>query len=152
MDIYSYLKNDHLQVSALMDTLVSAQTPRQRTALFHRIRDELTLHADTEEVTFYKAIDDATQSKRAEERLEHADKEHEEIRQYLVRLSTMPVENPKWMELFGELRHAVTHHVQEEESDVFESAKKCLSREQAVMLARQMDALKERYKKKLSAA
>lgn len=152
MDIYSYLKNDHLQVAALMETLLDARTNQQRAVLFRRIRDELTLHADTEEITFYKAIDEATSSTRAEERLEHADKEHEEIRQYLVRLSAMPIENPKWMELFGELRHAVTHHVQEEERDVFESAKKCLSHGQAVMLARQMDALKERYKKKLAAA
>lgn len=152
MDIYSYLKNDHLQVAALMETLLDAQTLRQRDVLFRRIRDELTLHADTEEITFYKAIDEATNSKRAEERLEHADKEHEEIRQYLVRLSAMPVDNPQWMTLFGELHRAVTHHVEEEEREVFASAKKCLSHGQAVMLARQMDALKERYKKKLAAA
>lgn len=151
MDIYNYLKKDHRLVADLMEALLATKDIKERTSLFAQIKEELTLHADTEEVTFYKAIEDATRSKQVEEKLEHADEEHDEIRDYLKKLSATPIQTEKWIECFGEFKHAVTHHVDEEEGDIFEKAKKYLSKEQAVQLAKDMDALKQKQKKKMAA-
>lgn len=148
MDIYSYLKKDHRRVADLMDQVLATHVPAERKALFEQIKEELTLHADTEEVTFYKAITEATESKDVSERLEHAEDEHDEIRDLLETLSSTPVKSEKWIEQFGEFKHAVTHHVEEEEGEVFEKAKKYLSDAKAKELAQQMDALKERVKAK----
>lgn len=48
------------------------------------------------------------------------------------------------MELIGEFKHAVTHHVKEEEEIVFAKAKKVLSSAQAKDLVSTMDKQKEK--------
>jgi hemerythrin superfamily protein len=152
MDIYSYLKKDHKLVADLMESVVASQDADERKAIFTKIKQELTLHADTEEVTFYKAIEDATRSQNVQEKMEHADSEHNEIREYLEKLSSIPIESEEWIEQFGEFKHSVTHHVEEEEGDIFEKAKKYLNKDEAVQIAEDMDALKQKQKKEMFAA
>ncbi len=150
MDIYSYLKKDHRLVAGLMDQVVASQDPAERQTLFQQIKLQLTLHADTEEKTFYKAVEDATRAKPVEEQMEHAHEEHDEIREYLQKLGELDVNDEAWIETFGEFKHAVAHHVEEEENQVFEKARKYLSDEDAVALAKEMDALKKQEKKDMA--
>lgn len=152
MDIYNYLKKDHRLVADLMETLLATTDQGKRQMLFSQIKEELTLHADTEEVTFYAAIEKATRSKQVEEKMEHADEEHDEIREYLEKLSSLPMESEEWIEQFGEFKHSVTHHVEEEEGEIFEKAKKYLDKEDAIRLAKEMDALKQQKKQEMAAA
>jgi len=151
MDIYNYLKKDHRKVADLMDQVVASHIPAERKKLFEKIKQELTLHADTEEVTFYQAIKDATESQNVQEKMEHADEEHTEIRDFLEELSTIPVQDEDWIEKFGEFKHSVSHHVEEEEGDIFEKAKKYLSDKQAKDLAAEMEALKQEQQSKKAA-
>jgi len=143
MDIYAYLKKDHRKVADLMEQVVASENPSERQQLFQQIKMELTLHADTEEKTFYAAIEKATKAQLPQHEMEHAHGEHDEIREYLEKLSSTPAEDESWIELFGEFKHCVTHHVEEEEQDVFEQAKKYLKADQAKQLAKDMDALKK---------
>ena len=152
MDIYKYLKKDHDKVADLMEQVISTKDLAERQSLFETIKLELSLHADTEEQTFYKAIDDATRSKAVEEKVEHANEEHDEIREYLAKLTSTPLTDELWIETFGEFKHSVAHHVEEEEGEIFEKAKKYLSHEDAVQLAKDMDALKKQAKKDMAAA
>ena len=151
MDIYNYLKKDHRLVSDLMEQLLATKNIASRKQLFEQIKQELTLHAETEEMTFYAAIDKATRSKQVHEKMEHADEEHDEISEYLDKLSTLSISSEEWMEQFGEFKHSVTHHVEEEENEIFEKAKQYLSREDAVRLAKEMDALKQERKGPMAA-
>lgn len=151
MDIYQYLKDDHEKVAQLMQQVLDSGDPATRQTLFETIKMELTLHAETEEQTFYTAIDKATRSKVVEEEVEHAFHEHDEIRDYLDKLSTLPVEDELWLATFGEFKHAVTHHVEEEEGEIFEKAKQYLSSHEATKLAKEMDALKSEMKDTLDA-
>lgn len=143
MDIYMYLKKDHKHVTNLMDEVLLARNSDHREALFEEIKLELQLHADAEEATFYKAIESATRSKAVEEQMEHADEEHDEIRDYLEKLSALSIDSEEWIEQFGEFKHAVSHHVKEEENEIFEKARKYLSDKQAKDLTAQMDTLKK---------
>lgn len=152
MDIYTYLKTDHQKVADMMEKLIAVKDSSKREQLFEMIKQELTLHADTEEITFYKAIEEATRSKHVHEKMEHADEEHDEIRKYLKKLSSLPLSSEKWMEQFGEFKHAVTHHVEEEEGEIFEKAKKYLSPQQAKELAVEMDNLKKQKMQRLPKA
>lgn len=149
MDIYSYLKKDHRLVADLMEQVAASENPTERMEIFEQIKMELTLHADTEEATFYKAIDDATRSKKVEEKVEHAYDEHKEAREYMEKLSELDPASDTWMVQFGEFKHAVAHHVEEEEGEIFEKAKKYLSDKEAKELAAEMDALKKKQKSKL---
>lgn len=151
MDIYKYLKKDHDKVADLMEQVIATKDLAERQSLFETIKLELSLHADTEEQTFYKAIDEATRSKAVEEKVEHANEEHDEIREYLAKLTDTPLTEDLWIETFGEFKHSVAHHVEEEEGDIFEKAKKYLSQDEAVQLAKDMDALKKQAKKEMVA-
>ena len=152
MDIYTYLKKDHKKVADLMDQVIASKNPNERKELFDTIKEELTLHADSEEATFYKAIEQATRSKSVHEQMDHADEEHAEIRDYLETLESIDIATEEWIEQFGEFKHSVTHHVDEEEGDIFEKAKKYLTDAQAKDLAAEMDALKKEMKKEAKSA
>lgn len=146
MDIYSYIRKDHEKVAGLMQQVVDSRDPAERQTLFETIRTELILHLGSEEQTFYKAIEDATRAQAVEEQMEHAEHEHDEVRQYLDKLSTLSVDDELWIETFGEFKHAVSHHVEEEEGDVWKKAKKYLSSHEATKLAKEMDAAKQEMK------
>jgi len=150
MNIYSYLKKDHKKVAAMMDELLESGKAR-RLELFEEIKTELLLHAKTEQETFYKALEDRKQTG---EWIEEAEKEHKEIEKYLKKLDALPFNSEEWIEQFGEFKHSVSHHVEEEEEIIFEKAKKILSDKQSNELATEMDELKHDPKivKKVQAA
>lgn len=150
MDIYTYLKKDHRKVSKLMEDLLATKDQKVREGLFEEIKHELLLHAKTEQDTFYKALENR---KATEERIEAAEDEHKEIEKYLKKLANLEFGSEEWIEQFGEFKHSVSHHVEEEEDLIFPKAKKVLSEKQAKELAVEMDELKntKKYQNKAAA-
>lgn len=149
MDIYNYLKKDHRKVADLLEQVKKSASQSQRESLFAQIEEELSIHADTEEKTFYADIQ-AKGGKQLQEKEEHAEEEHDEIRKYLAEVKAA-TNNEQWCMAFGSLKYAVEHHVEEEEGEIFEKARKVLTDAQAKQLAEQMDALKRQYKPKQAA-
>ncbi|MEI9904542.1 MAG: hypothetical protein WDN06_11610 [Asticcacaulis sp.] len=78
--------------------------------------------------------------------MDHAEREHNEMRDLMQILDNTPISSEFWLEKFGELKHAIEHHVREEEDDVFPKAKVLLSPADARRLARDMDAIKARMR------
>lgn len=139
MDIYSYLKKDHRKVSDLLKKVLATENIRQREEILAKINDELLLHAETEQATFYAALLNKPEMR---ERIQEAEDEHKEMKGYLKKLSKTSAEDEMWLELFGEFKHAVEHHVREEEGQIFEKARKLLDENEARWLAERMDTLK----------
>jgi hemerythrin superfamily protein len=146
MDIYAYITRDHRRVAGLMDDLMSIRLPAIRQTLFDQIVNELTLHNDSEERTFYAALEHATQTQAMNDKLEHSEHEHHEIKALLHVLKRISIGTEEWMEKFGELKFAVEHHVAEEESTVFDKARMVLSPLDAHRLALSMEALKQQLR------
>ena len=140
MNIYNYLKKDHRKVSKMMEDLLDTQDGAKRMEIFEEIKTELLLHAKTEQATFYKALENR---KPTEEWIEEAQGEHKEVEAYLKKLSSLPFNSEKWIEQFGEFKHAVSHHVEEEEDVIFPKAKKILSDKRANEIAEEMEELKQ---------
>lgn len=151
MDIYDYLKKDHQKVAGLMERLGSSTDDKERIRVFKELSSELTLHADTEEETFYRALIEKG-GKQLQEKEKHAEEEHAEIRKYLKECASQDCGSKGWMVSFGELRHAVEHHVDEEEGAIFEKARNVISDREAEKLAKDMEALKQQQMKKNRAA
>ena len=147
MNIYSYIRRDHKSVALLMQKVVESSDPAERQSLFSQIKAELLLHLDSEEKTFYAAIEKASSAASVTEQMSHSHEEHDEVRTYLKTLDQTPVDVEEWIEQFGEFKHAVAHHVEEEETQVWEKARKYLSEDQAIQLAKDMDSLKKALKK-----
>lgn len=144
MDIYAYIKRDHLKVADLMQQLLDIRLAAFHRRLFDQIKGELLLHTEAEERTFYRAIETATREQATEEEMEHAVHDHGEIRALLQELTELSENNEMWMVKFGELKHAVEHHVEDEETNVWKKARMVLTNDQERTLARDMDREKQK--------
>ena len=144
MDIYAYIKRDHLRVADLMQQLLDIRLAAFHRRLFDQIKTELTLHTEAEEKTFYRAIEAATRAQATEDEMVHAFDDHAEIRSLLQELTELSENDEMWMVKFGELKHAVEHHVQDEETNVWKKARMVLSPDQERTLARDMDREKQK--------
>lgn len=140
MDIYNYIKKDHRCISALMENVITAETPGGRQDVFEDIKRELQLHTEAEQATLYSALGLA---QRTRENIEDAEDDHAEIKDFIDKLSHESMQGEKWLELFGEFKHAVEHHVKLEEERIFEKARKILHGDEAEALGKDMHRLKE---------
>ena len=151
MDIYSYIKADHRKVAKLIDDILAINLSQVRQQLFSDLRTELTLHAEAEEATFYTAIVEMTQSHQLSLKMDHAEHEHNEMRDLMQVLIDTPLSSAFWMEKFGELKSVIEHHVREEEDEVFPQAQVLISPGDAKALARDMARLKAEMRQEMAA-
>jgi hemerythrin-like domain-containing protein len=142
MDIYSYLKNDHFAVKELMEKLSNAANVIERRTIYITLREELRLHAVTEEVTFYQMLTE-NGSKALQEKMKYAELEHDDIEHFLRLLDITDVKTDKWLILFGQLKYCVERHIEREEGEIFEAAQKVISEAQAINLVTQIDKLRK---------
>ena len=144
MDIYDYIVRDHRDVAGLMDDILSIRLPAVRASLFEQVRAELSLHDSAEEQTFYAAIVAADREMAG--RMRHSKLEHREVDDLLETLHDTPISSEFWLEKFGELKHAITHHVAEEEGEIFARGRQVITPAQAVQLAQDMEDVKSRMR------
>ena len=102
MDIYTYIVRDHRKLAGLMDDLMSIRLPAVRQILFDQIRTELSAHSDSEERTFYAALEHALPTQEMNEKLEQSEHEHHEIKALLHVLGRLSISTEAWMEKFGD--------------------------------------------------
>ncbi len=145
IDIYTYLKKDHKKVSGLFQKLITTDDTEFRCEIFKELYNELTVHSESEQKTFYKALD---KTKKSQEEVEHAKEEHKEIKDILKKLLKPTSKEALWLIQLGELKSMVEHHVKEEETEIFPMAKKMISKTRAYALTEEMEAEKQKIKLK----
>ena len=115
-DAIALLEADHHRAEELFTEYKSAGDPEAKLHLAQIICMELTLHAMVEEEIFYPAFAQATGD---QQMLQHALKEHQEIKDLIARVLT--AEN-----LDGAIeavKQHTLHHVEEERRGMFAKAK-----------------------------
>lgn len=117
-DAIALLETDHHRVEELFHDFKSAGDPAAKLHLAQLICMELTLHAMVEEEIFYPAFARATGD---EQMLEHALKEHQEIKELIARVPT--AENLDGA--IEAIKQHTLHHVEEERRGMFAKAKSC---------------------------
>ena len=131
-DIFDRLKQDHDRHRQLIDQIVdpSAESA-DRGSLFETFKIEVTAHAAAEEESLY-----ATMLAREELRHDavHSVSEHKEIGDMLEELADLNPTSPNWMTKFEALKHDYTHHIDEEEAEMFPAAAGELSDEKVAEL------------------
>lgn len=145
-DAIALLKEDHKKVKALLEELegTSERAVKKRVTLLAQIETELRVHTQIEETIFYPAYRDAVKTKEDRKMYYEALEEHHVVKLVLPEIKgTDPSSEP-----FGAkakvLKELVTHHADEEESDMFPEAKKVLSKEELRTLGAQMAEAKEK--------
>ena len=140
MNVFDILKQDHQKVAGIFKQLEPAADDGTRQQLFTQLKQELDLHAHVEETILYPALKDASQTR---EITVEAYEEHAEVKELLARIEQTPPADAKWTDLVAELRHNVEHHVDEEESELFDAARDVLSGAQIDDITRRVQEAKQ---------
>lgn len=144
MDIYQNLRKDHETVKELLAELIGLdQDDDYRHTIIERIVSELIPHARAEEAVFYNSIRAADLDTGV---VMHSFKEHMEAEGFLRVLQTKDKVAGDWKETAQKLKKALDHHIHEEETKVFQAARKIFSEEEANQISRAFDKMKMEYK------
>lgn len=115
-DAIALLEADHHRVEELFRDFKSAAEPAAKLHLAQIICMELTLHAMVEEEIFYPAFAQATGD---EQMLEHALKEHRDVKELIARVLT----SDNLDGAIEAIKQHTLHHVEEERRGMFAKAK-----------------------------
>lgn len=125
--IYQALTKDHDAHRALLAEIAdtSGDTAARRDA-WEKFYREIKAHSAAEEETFYSTLMEQTWGQDA---ARHSVHEHAEIDEILEELNEMDMSSPGWLNRFKTLRHDYEHHMEEEEGEVFDRARKVIGAE-----------------------
>lgn len=129
-DVVEVIQQDHREVERLFEVLRSE--PEKRAGTVPVLVTLLTAHSRAEEAEVYPAARDEAG---AEDKVEHSQEEHAEADELLQRLAECDPTSPEFDSALEELVQAVTHHVEEEESQVLPAMATGLSEQRRGELA-----------------
>jgi len=146
MDAFELLKKDHEKVSGIFEKLepTTERGVKTREELFTQLKQELDVHARIEETILYPVLKEASET---EEITLEAYEEHNVVKQLLAELDKLPKDDETWGAKLTVLKENVEHHVEEEEGEMFKSARKVLSQEQIEEIGARLEAAKQEQKK-----
>ena len=144
------LKKDHRMVSGLMMTL--EMTPKingmVRRRLFDQIKSHLMVHTQVEEEMFYPAIRNVTG---CGSRVDDAYHEHQTAKDLLYQTTSIDPVSEEFDQKLAELKDAVIHHVEEEESEMFPRVEQRMASLELEEIGRRMHERKTNLKNEKAA-
>jgi len=142
--IFEALRDDHEIQRDLIASLVETHgNSDDRDDIFDKIRRELRSHAAAKERYFYVPL---MESDTTQDQARHSVAEHKELDDYLEQLEQYDRTAPQWMLTARELAERLTHHLDEEETEVFPVAGRVLSADDKAELAEKYRADMNRHR------
>jgi hemerythrin superfamily protein len=141
MTIYEALQNDHRQFEQLLDRLVAASKAGDDSwkTILDELRRGVIAHAHAEEAVFYNALREADESKSL---VMHSYGEHAMAETEMRALGGAKLVDANWTSMVEKLSKDLRHHIQEEESKIFDAARKVFSDEEATQIGVAFERLK----------
>ncbi len=139
--IYEALSSDHREFERLLDRLLEASKAGNDSwkTVLDELRRGVIAHAHAEEGVLYNALRDADQAKGL---VLHSYAEHAKAETVIRTLGAAKLVDANWTSLVAKLREDLTHHIAEEESKVFDAARKVFSEEEATQLGAAFERMK----------
>jgi hemerythrin superfamily protein len=145
-DILATLKKEHDEVKELLAKLQKSESAPERKNLVQQIKAALVPHTKAEEKTVYDAVI-ALRDKDARIDGHEAYLEHEWASKTLVRLESIAnATSPEHHATGKVLKDLVEHHIEEEESAVWNDVKENFSADQRRQMNRAFEAAKARVR------
>jgi iron-sulfur cluster repair protein YtfE (RIC family) len=119
MDVTKILEQDHRQVEQLFDRIEKAEGA-ERSPLIDELATALRGHMALEEEVVYPAIEPVT----GKETVQEANTEHELARKGLEDMIRLAPDEPGFGAALEAVKAGISHHVDEEEDDVFPKVRK----------------------------
>jgi hemerythrin-like domain-containing protein len=122
MTLLKTLKADHEKAKAMLRKTLDAEEGKERKSLFAQFAEELTAHSRAEEKILYARLRKSEEGK--DEALEGA-VEHEVADRLIDDLKrNSNTQSDEWSARCGVLQELLEHHIEEEEDETFETARK----------------------------
>lgn len=123
--VVELIKMDHEQVNNLFQEYETA-ADSEKQAIANKIMTELEIHAKIEEEIFYPAFRKKA-DKEGKELVSEALEEHKGMKELIKELKELESDDESFDEKLQELKEEVTHHVEEEESEMLPMAEEDLA-------------------------
>ena len=148
MNAIELLKDDHDKVDWLFQK-VKATEEDEHKELFEKIKMELDAHTHIEEKIFYPRL-------KEEDELEDITlegiEEHHQAKMFLRELASLSDDSEKFEPKLKVLMEDITHHVQEEEGEMFPKVEKIIGKAELEKLGKQMEEEKKNFQKSQKAS
>jgi hemerythrin-like domain-containing protein len=145
-DPLALLETDHRRFEDLLkqgeDT--TERAVKQRTSLLDRLTAELNVHELIEEKVLYPALKPHAESR---DIVLEGYQEHHVADVLVKELHQLARDNERWGAKFKVLKESLEHHIEEEESHMFPSARQVLTREELQSLGARMRTMKQNAEK-----
>lgn len=153
MNPFSLLKTDHEAFKTMLAELedTTERAVKTRTQVFEKLMRELAAHETIEEEILYPAIKAKAMAKDKELVLE-AYAEHQLADLLVAEIDNLPVTDEMWGAKTKVLRESLEHHIEEEEGDLFKSAKSLLDKDELDAIGDRMNLRKQELLGKSAAA
>lgn len=144
MNAIELLKDDHDRVDRLFQKVKATEEGEEHKKLFEKIKEEFLTHAHIEETIFYPQLKKNEKTK--DITLEGVE-EHHQAKILIRELSGLSKDSEKFEPKLKVLMEDITHHVQEEEGEMFPKVKKVLSAAELDKLGKEMEEEKKVFHK-----
>ncbi len=148
MDIFELIQKDHREVENLFAELEGTRDSKKLQKLFNQLYRELSVHAESEELTFYPAMREYEET---EKFLDEAEEEHVDVKVMIEEMKSVSLSSPEFRERLTDLKEAVQHHVEEEENEVFPKVRQCMSAEELDQLAEEFQNMRNQLEDEMIA-
>lgn len=144
-DIYDCIKIDHALHRNLLKKLAGTKgDSRQRQKWWDQFYYDVKAHAAAEEETFYSKLLEAP---KGQDDARHSVAEHKEMDDILEDLNQMEFSSPGWLTRFKTLKEHYEHHMDEEEKEIFFTARKIFSQSDVSRFAERFEVRKRMERK-----
>lgn len=139
--IYEALSKDHRHFEQLLDRLLEASKTDndQWKSILDELRRGVIAHAHAEEAVFYNALREADKSK---DLVRHSYNEHAMAEAQMRALGAAKFIDKNWTSMVEKLRKDLLHHIEEEESRVYASARQVFSDDEAQQIGAAFERMK----------
>jgi hemerythrin-like domain-containing protein len=139
MNAIELLRQDHEVMKALLDKAVELDDPVQRRQALQHIINDFRSHEEIEEKVFYPAL---KEHPKAKDIVLEGYEEHHVVDLLIEELEAMPPKDERWQAKLKVLKENVEHHIEEEEGEMFKTARKVFEREELDALGSRMAEMK----------
>jgi hemerythrin-like domain-containing protein len=149
MNAITLLKEDHKKVKKLLNEVddTTERAVKTREELFGKIKKEMDVHETIEEEIFYPAL---KEHPKAKDIVLEGYEEHHVVDTIMGEISALSYDDEKWTAKFAVMKENIEHHIEEEEGDMFETAKKVFEDDELQELGRRMEERKKSAEAALS--
>jgi hypothetical protein len=141
MEATKLLKKDHDEVKKILEKLDSTteRGVKTREQLFTKLKTEMQIHETIEEEIFYPAL---KEHPKAKEVVLEGYEEHHVVDNIMGEISSTPYDDETWAAKFSVMKENIEHHIQEEEGEMFKTARQVLSKSELEELGARMEQRK----------